>query len=52
MKQVFKTRPNISDNELEALQELAQELLAATAEQLEETVLKGALLEICYDKQT
>jgi len=45
-------RDNISDNELEALQELAQELLAATAEQLEEAVLKGALLEICHDRQT
>lgn len=45
-------RVNISDNELEALRELAQELLAATAKQLEEAIQTGALLEICHDKQT
>jgi len=45
-------RTNISENELEALQDLAQELLAATAKQLEEAIQTGALLEICNDNQT
>jgi hypothetical protein len=39
----------IAENELEALQELAQELLARTAKQLDEAIQSGVLLEICND---
>ena len=40
-------RANIADNELEALQDLAQELLARSSNQLNEAVQDGTLLEIC-----
>ena len=40
-------RANIADNELEALQDLAHELLARSSNQLNEAVQNGTLLEIC-----
>lgn len=42
-------RANISDQELEALQELAQDLLARTGTQLDLAVQAGVLEEICHD---
>ena len=42
-------RANITENELEALQELAQELLARTVKQLDETIQNGTLTEIFND---
>lgn len=44
-------RANISDDELEGLQELASDLLNRTARQLDEAVEDASLLEICHDKQ-
>lgn len=40
-------RANISDEELAALQALAADLLARTAQQLDQAVADGALQEIC-----
>lgn len=45
-------RANITDSELEALQDLAQELLARSGKQLDEAVQDGTLLEICNDHKT
>lgn len=42
-------RANISDDELEALKDLAEQLLARTAKQLDEALNDGALTEICHD---
>jgi len=42
-------RANITENELEALQELAEELLARTVKQLDETIQNGTLTEIFND---
>jgi hypothetical protein len=42
-------RANISNQELEALQVVAKDLLARTNEQLDQAVSDGALLEICHD---
>jgi len=42
-------RANIGDDELEALQEVAEQLLARTGRQLDEAVKYGSLLEICDD---
>lgn len=42
-------RPNISDQELEALQDLAQDLLARTGTQLDLALKTNALEEICHD---
>lgn len=42
-------RANISDQELEALQDLAQDLLARTGAQLGLAVEANALEEICHD---
>ena len=42
-------RANISDQELEALQDLAQDLLARTGAQLDLAVQDSALEEICHD---
>jgi hypothetical protein len=39
-------RANISDNELEALKLLADDLLALTETQISEAVSKGSLLEV------
>ncbi len=43
------TRANISDDELEALRDIAQELLARTGRQLDLAVEDGTLEEICHD---
>lgn len=45
-------RANISNEELEALQDLAADLLARTARQLDEAVDNRLLQEICHDDQT
>ena len=42
-------RANISDDELEALKDLAEQLLARTGNQLEEALNDGSLMEICND---
>ncbi len=42
-------RANIGDDELEALQEVAEQLLARTGRQLDEAVKDGSLQEICDD---
>jgi hypothetical protein len=42
-------RANISDKELEALQEIATDLLALESLQLDESVARGKLLEICHE---
>ena len=42
-------RANITENELEALQELAEELLARTVKQLDEAIQNGTLTEIFND---
>jgi hypothetical protein len=42
-------RANISDNELEALQDIATDLLALGPSQLDTAVNEGKLLEICHD---
>lgn len=45
-------RANISGEELEALQDLAADLLARTSAQLGAAVADGTLQEICHDDQT
>ncbi len=45
-------RANIDSEELEALQDLAADLLVRTARQLSEAAADGSLQEICYDHQT
>ena len=42
-------RANISDDELEALKDLAAQLLARTGKQLAEALNDGTLSEICHD---
>ena len=42
-------RANISDDELEALKDLAEQLLARTGKQLAEALNEGTLSEICHD---
>jgi hypothetical protein len=44
-------RANVSDEELEALQDLAVDLLARTPAQLDAAVADGALQEICHENQ-
>jgi hypothetical protein len=44
-------RANISDEELEALQDVAADLLARTARQLNEAIEDDSLQEICHDDQ-
>lgn len=44
-------RANISAEEKEALQDLAQDLLAQTPQQLDAAVADGALQEICHDHE-
>lgn len=44
-------RANISDKELEALQEIATDLLARTAQQLNKAIEDDSLQEICHDDQ-
>lgn len=45
-------RANIADDELEALQEIAVQLLARSGKQLDEAVQDGSLQEICNDHKT
>jgi hypothetical protein len=42
-------RANISDNELEALKLLADDLLALTETQITEAISKGSILEVFYE---
>jgi len=42
-------RANIADDELEALQDIAKQLLARTYRQLDEAVEDDSLQEICHD---
>jgi len=42
-------KANVSDDELDALQTLAKDLLARTTTQLDASVKDGALQEICHD---
>lgn len=42
-------RANISDDELEALKDLAEQLLARTGKQLAEALNDGTLSEICHE---
>ncbi len=42
-------RANISDDELEALQDIARELLSRTVGQLDVAIEDGSLQEICHD---
>jgi len=42
-------RANITDDELEALKDIAEQLLAGTGKQLDEAVQDGSLQEICHD---
>ena len=44
-------RTNISDDELDALQDIATQLLARTGRQLDEALKDGTLEEICDDDQ-
>ena len=45
-------RANIADDELEALQNIAEQLLARTEQQLDEAVQDDSLQEICHDHKT
>ena len=45
-------RANIADDELEALQDIASQLLARSGQQLNEAVQDGSLQEICNDNKT
>lgn len=42
-------RATITDDELEALRDIAEQLLARTGKQLDEAVQDGSLQEICHD---
>ncbi len=42
-------RTNITDDELQGLQDIARELLARTGHQLDQAVDDGSLQEICHD---
>lgn len=44
-------RANIADDELEALRDITEQLLARTGQQLDEAVKEGALQEICHDQK-
>ncbi|MEW5942905.1 MAG: type II toxin-antitoxin system RelE/ParE family toxin [Pseudomonadota bacterium] len=44
-------RANISEEELEGLQDIAEQLLARTGRQLDEAVQDGSSQEICHDQQ-
>ena len=45
-------RTNIADDELEALQDIAKQLLARSGQQLDDAVQDGSLQEICNDHKT
>ena len=42
---------NISDDALEALKDIAEQLLAMTGKQLDEAMNDGSLTEICHDNK-
>jgi hypothetical protein len=42
-------RANLSDDELEALKDIAEQLLARTGKQLDEALNDGSITEICHD---
>ena len=44
-------RANIADDELEALRDIAEQLLVRTGSQLDEAVAEGTLQEICHDQK-
>jgi len=44
-------RANITDDELEALKEIAEQLLARTGRQLDEAIQDGSLQEICHESK-
>ena len=44
-------RANITDDELAALQEVAQELLSSSKQQLDKATEDGSLQEICHEHQ-
>ena len=44
-------RANIADDELEALRDIAEQLLVRTGRQLDEAVEADALQEICHDQK-
>lgn len=44
-------RANIADDELEALQDIAEQLLIRTGPQLDKAVEESVLQEICHDKK-
>jgi hypothetical protein len=44
-------RANITDDELEALKEIAEQLLARTGRQLDEAIGDGSLQEICHESK-
>ena len=44
-------RGNIADDELQALKDIAEQLLARTGRQLDESVEDGLLQEICHDNK-
>ena len=44
-------RANITDDELEALKEIAEQLLARAGRQLDEAVQDGSLQEICHENK-
>lgn len=44
-------RANIADDKLEALRDIAEQLLVRIGQQLDEAVKEGALQEICYDQK-
>ena len=45
-------RANIADDELEALRDIAEQLMVRTGQQLDEAVKEGALQEICHDQKS
>ena len=45
-------RANITDDELQALQDIAEQLLARQGRQLDEAVEDGSLKEICHENKT
>ena len=45
-------RANIAEDELEALQGIAAQLLAVTGRQLDDAVQDGSLQEICHDQKS
>jgi hypothetical protein len=45
-------RTNVSDEEIEALQDLAADLLARSSRQLDQAIADGTLQEICHDDQS